>query len=153
MRTAVSGKANRAEALEAMAAEAGRLQERANYEARVALATYQMEISATSASREADSCSAGDGSSQEHYDDVDEPWQLETQDLFSPPAPPKSASVTEPRTPLEATVLLARYPVGISSLKDMKKLLAARADPNVIVDSNNFSLLRRVFCFARNSSV
>ncbi len=150
LRAAAPRNGGRTDALAAMEAEARRLQERAEFEARVALAGLHLDRAAASSEEGSDP-----GGLLELDEDVSEPWQMELDEMLSSTslAPEDIVVVPNPSTPVEATALLVRFRPARSSLEDLKKLLSARADPNVTPGPGDISPLRNVLTFAPKRSV
>ena len=124
----------------AMAAESRRLQERADFEARVSVCASALVAARppSAFSEENDVPDISDlelYASQEYDNDIDELWQDIDEDGRLPDyyQPPPLLPVPDPKDAVEATALLSKFRPARNTMDDLKKLLDARADPNVIV--------------------
>ena len=142
----------------AMAAEAHRLQEQAEFEGRVAACVSSYTCSAEPSQPPADESQSQDdwqpGDSQEYYNDVNELWQ-EIDDEGRLPASyvhPPRIPVADPKDMLEATALLSEFRPARMCTEDLKKLLDARADPNITL-SGDIHPLMKVMTFANADNV
>eukprot|EP00973_Karenia_brevis_P055731 7752389-Karenia_brevis.AAC.1 len=142
-----------------MAAEARRLHERADFEARVAacVAGRAMVRDSSLPSPSAESQSLENMhsyDSQEYYNDANEIWQEIDDDGILPSTykHPPPISVTDPKDPIEATALLSQFRPARMSTQDLEKLLHARADPNIIL-SGDMHPLFKVMTFANADCV
>ena len=149
---AAAKEAGLAAAWDAMAAEARRLQERANFETRVSIRVAEhagrMELSLPSPDlMDCDSLdmddSQSDDDSQEYYNDVNEPWQEIDEEGRLPgwEAPP-IILVQDPKDAIEATALLSKFRPTRGAVEDLKKLLDAQADPNITLPGDIHPLLK-----------
>ena len=150
MRGAAALKSSRHEGLQAMAAEARRLQEQADFEARVTVAAMHH-------SEESQQESQMEGDSQmvdEFYDDHDEDWQdIELPQPGENWGPqPQRISVPVPTNSVDATALLSKFRPIRSTVQDLKMLLEKGADVNIRV-SGGICPLENVIIFARNEEV
>jgi hypothetical protein len=142
------------EAWGAMAAQAHRLQERANFEARVAayVGSYASAPEPSLPPPAVESPSLEDTQpydSQDYDNDVNELWQ-EIDDEGNLPSSyqhPPLIPVADPKDSLEATALLSQFRPARMSTEDLKKLLDARADPNITLSGDIHPLLK-VMTFA-----
>ena len=82
----------------------------------------------------------------EKFDDRGRPL-LEQQ----PVAP--SVPQPEPKTPDEATAMLAKFRPIRSTPEDLQRLLEARADPNMTVGEGSISPMENIMTFAREIHV
>ena len=73
--------------------------------------------------------------------------------LLTEPTPAKETRQPRPKNPLEASVQLARFRAICSNVDDLRVLLTARADPNMILGPGQLSPLRNVICFAQTCNV
>ena len=152
MRGAAAEKLTRHEGLEAMAAEARRLQEQAEFEAHVALvAMQQFDDSQQDSQME---CVGDSQMVDEYYDDHDEEWQdievPQPGDSWGPT--PQRISMPVPKNAVEATALLSKFRPIRSTVQDLKMLLENGADVNIRV-SGGICPLENVIIFARNEDV
>ena len=102
--------------------------------------------------------------SQSHWeigepDDADIVCAWEKFDDRGRPLPeeqrPVAPSVTqpEPKTPDEATAMLAKFRPIRSTPEDLQRLLEARADPNMTVGEGSISPMENIMTFAREIHV
>ena len=59
----------------------------------------------------------------------------------------------DPRTPDEATAMLAEFRAIRRTPEDLQRLLDARADPNMTVGEGNMSPMENIMTFAREMHV
>ncbi len=143
----------------AMAAESRRLQERADFEARVSVCASALVVRPPSAfSEESDAPDISDREpydSQEYYNDFDELWQDIDEDGRLPDyyQPLPLLPLPDPKDAVEATALLSKFRPVRNTVEDLKKLLDARADPNVIVHDGDIHPLMKVMTFADKDRV
>ena len=155
---AIRSAARNPDAWSAMAAEAHRLQERAEFEGRVAAYvsgyTCATEPSMPPAVESQSLEDTQPYDSQEYYNDVNELWQEidEEGKLPASYAPPPPISLADPRDVLEATALLSKFRPARMSAEDLKKLLDAKADPNITL-SGDIHPLMKVMTFAAAETV
>ena len=142
----------------AMQAEAHRLQDKAKFEGLVAVraadsagATRPILPPASRQSQE-DTQSSDE---QDYCGDVTELWQ-EIDDEGRLPAsyvhPPLIPMAKEPENEVEATAMLSKFNPTRMDTEHLKKLLDARADPNITLDGNIHPLMN-VMAFAPASTV
>lgn len=149
----------------ALVAESRRLQERADFEARVSASLSALAArsasparSASSLSEESDAADISEsepGDSQEHYSDSDELWQ-DIDDEGRLPSyyqPPPLRPLPDPKDEVEATALLSKFRPVRNTVEDLKKLLDARADPDIIVYDGDICPLMKVMAFANKEHV
>jgi len=148
----------------AMVAKARRLQHQAVFETRVAIRVAQSEegqssslSSLNSIDREAfdaDDDSQLDVDTQEYYGDDNELWQEidEEGNLPASYQPPPRTPFPDPKDTIEATVLLSKFRPTRMSTEDLKKLLDARADPNITLPGSIHPLFK-VMTFASADQV
>ena len=159
---AIRAAAQGLDAWSAMAAETHRLQERAALEGRVAAHasndTCATEPNPPTAVESQESESLLEDTqphdSQEYYNDVNELWQ-EIDDEGRLPAwyvPPPRIPVADPKDALEATALLCNFRPARMRTEDLKKLLNAKADPNITL-SDDIHPLMKVMTFAAADNV
>jgi hypothetical protein len=93
-------------------------------------------------------------------DDADVVYAWERFDVRGRPLPeeeqqPAASSVPqpEPKTPDEATAMLAKFRPIRSTPEDLQLLLEARADPNMTVGEGNISPMENIMTFAREIHV
>ena len=86
----------------------------------------------------------------ERFDDRGRPLP-EHQQQQQPVA--SSVSQPEPKTPDEATAMLAKFRAIRSTPEDLQRLLEARADPNMTVGEGNISPMENIMTFAREIHV
>jgi hypothetical protein len=141
----------------AMAAESHRLRERADFEARVAVCAADPAIFvggslpplalAESGSLDMDDTQPYDDS-QEYYNDVNDPWQeIDEDGRLRDWEPPPIVPVPYPTDALNATALLSKFRPARGAVADLKKLLEARADPNITL-AGDIHPLSKVMTFA-----
>ena len=140
-----------------MAAEARRLQERADFEARVLyVSTYSSTAEADLPTPAVDNQSLEDmelEDSQEYFNDVDELWQeIDEHGRLLCWQPPPNLPVADPKDTVEATALLSKFRPARGAVEDLKKLLAAGADPNITL-SGGMHPLSKVMTFAHADRV
>ena len=143
----------------ATAAESCRLKERADFEARVSVCSSALRA------RHPSLCSEEVGApdiedpdptdSQEYYNDFDELWQDEGDDGRLPDCyqPLAHLAIPDPRDMVEATALLSTFRPVRNTCEDLKKLLDARADPNIIARDRDICPLMKVMTFADKDHV
>ena len=73
--------------------------------------------------------------------------------LLAEPTPVQKTQQPPPTNLLEASVQLARFRPICSSVDDLRALLKARADPNLVIGPGEINPLRKVICFARTRDV
>jgi hypothetical protein len=149
-----------------MSAECHRLQERADFEARVSayVATNASIgipalhiLSPTPEESELldseDSQPYDDSREREYYNDVNEFWQ-EADEVGRLPdsLPSPIIPVPDPKDSIEATALLSKFRPARGAVEDLKKLLDARADPNITL-SRSVHPLMKVMTFADKDRV
>ena len=83
----------------------------------------------------------------ERFDDRGRPLLEQQQPVAS------SASQPDPRTPDEATAMLAEFCAIRRTPEDLQRLLDARADPNMTVGEGNISPMENIMTFAREMHV
>ena len=83
----------------------------------------------------------------ERFDDRGRPLPEQQQPVAS------SASQPDPRTPDEATAMLAKFRAIRRTPEDLQRLLDARADPNMTVGEGNISPMENIMTFAREMHV
>ena len=143
----------------AMTAAGRRLHERADFEARVSACASALVVRPpTPCSEESDAPDISDPEprdSQELYNDIDELWQDIDEDGRLPDyyQPLPRLSVPDPKDAVEATALLSKFRPVRHTVEDLKKLLDARADPNVIVHDGDIHPLMKVMTFADKDHV
>ena len=89
----------------------------------------------------------------EPFPDYDVSTAEACEHLLAEPIPVKKTQHPPPTHLLEASVQLARFRPICSSVDDLRVLLTARADPNMILGPGQLSTLRNVLCFAQTCSV
>ena len=132
------------------------LQERARFEALVSLHLEQgvslsRGCSSALASSENQSLDMDDtqlSSVDEYYNDSNELWQ-EIDDTGQLPdwKPAPTVPVADPKDAVEATALLSMFRPARGTVEDLKKLLLARADPNITLCGDVHPLIK-VMTFA-----
>ena len=83
----------------------------------------------------------------ERFDDRGRPLPEQQQPVAS------SASQPDPRTPEEATAMLAKFRAIRRTPEELQRLLDARADPNMTVGEGNISPMENIMTFAREMHV
>ena len=144
MRAAARGKTEKQDIYAAVAEEGRRLKERAEWECTVAVAARH-----ASDTQDEDTQEYHD----EYHNDVDEEWQDIDEDGRLPnwkPLPP--IDVPDPSNAVEATALLFKFRPARGTPEQLQKLLAARADPNIVV-GNDIPPLINVYAFASRDHV
>ena len=84
----------------------------------------------------------------ERFDDRGRPLPEQQQ---QPDA--SSVSQPEPKTPDEATAMLAEFRAIRKTPEDLQRLLEAKADPNMTVGEGNISPMENIMTFAREIHV
>ena len=143
MRTAARGKTEKRDVYAAIAEEGRRLKERAEWEGAVVVAAHH-------ASQDLFSESEDDAQEyhDEYYNDCDEEWQDIGEDGRLPNwKPPPPLEVPDPSSAIEATALLSKFRPARGTPEQLKKLLAARADPNIVA-GECIHPLNNVYTFA-----
>ena len=159
IRAAGVGKPTRAEHLEAMAAEAHRLQAHAGFEVEVAIAVGKEQFDRKHMQTDSETEEETQvGGTHESHDDPFPDYDVSTSEacerLLTEPYPvQKSQQQPPPTNLLGASVKLARFRPIRSSVEDLRALLEARADPDVVIGVGDISPLRKVICFARTRNV
>ena len=144
-----------------MIAAARRLQDRAKFEVEVALCAETCLAAKDDAHENTQPCDtltcdsqickselydSEPGDSQEYYNDRNELWQEIDDEGKLPenythppfiPAPPVNDS-------LQATALLSKFRPARMTVEDLEKILAARADPNIILGRGDIHPLMKV---------
>ena len=138
---------------ESIAAEARRLREGVNFGRAVATRAYQYartQATTPPLQMEIDSLESEQAHESQEYDnDANEVWQ-EIDDegrLPSTWAPAPRIHVPDPDDAVGASALLSRFRPGRMGIDDLKKLLEARADPNISLHGD-ISPLMKVMTFA-----
>ena len=83
----------------------------------------------------------------ERFDDRGRPLPEQQQPVAS------SVSQPEPKTPDEATAMLAEFRALRKTPEDLQRLLEAKADPNMTVGEGNISPMENIMTFAREIHV
>ncbi len=148
-----------AAAWDAMAVEARRLQERADFEARVSayaseyIAAPGPRVSTAAESHSLDMEDTQPYESQDYYNDCNELWQEIDEDGRLPGwQPPPIIPVSDPKDAIEATALLSKFRPARGAVEDLKKLVDARADPNITLFGDIHPLIK-VMTFAHQDRV
>ena len=175
MREASSKHQDVLERRKAVTAEVRRLQEQAEHEVRVSLVARRLSQEQRQQEQaveqrqqqpylqrqhpvEYDSDSQSDWEPGE-ADDADVVYAWERFDDRGRPLPEQqqpvasSASQPDPRTPDEATAMLAEFRAIRRTPEDLQRLLDARADPNMTVGEGNISPMENIMTFAREMHV
>ena len=150
------------EAWSAATAEGHRLQERALFEARVAMRAAEpaRTIELTIPPADWTDLPPEDMYDWEPYDDsqdyatdVNELWQeIDEEGRLHGYQPPPMIPVPDPKDAVDATALLSKFQPTRCTVEDLKKLLDARADPNIII-GDDISPLFKVLGFAHADRV
>ena len=157
MRKEAAGEPARAEKREAMSKEARRLQEHSAYEAQIAMAIGKDKFDRQHMQTDSETEPEQDPEAAIHEEpfpgyDVSTPEARER--LFTRPLPRKKPQKeSPPADSFEATKRLAQFRPVRSDVADLRVLLEARADPNVILGPGDISPLRNVMTFARACDV
>ena len=143
--------------LEAMVKEAHRLQEYACFKVVVAIAAGREEFDRkhmkTDSETEEETPKVSDDLYGEPFPDYDVSTAEACERLLAEPTPVKKTQQPPPTNLLEASVRLAQFRPICSSVDDLRALLTARADPNLITGPGQLSPLRSVILWARTCNV
>ena len=146
---------SRSEGRQAMLEEASRLQRRAEYEARIAVTAHRLATPQQQPQPQqhlADDSESDWDEGDPYAGDETPPWEecekaWERGDLFNS-APPLSTEMPQPKTPDEATAMLARFRPTHSTPEVLQRLLECRADPDIVLGKGEICPLSRVVTFA-----
>ena len=151
---------SRSEGRRAMLEEATRLQRRAEYEARIAVTAHRLATPQQQPQPQQDVADDSESDWDEgdpYAGDETPPWEecekaWERGDRFSA-APLPSTEMPEPKTPDEATAMLARFRPTHSTPEVLQRLLECRADPDIVLGEGEICPLSKVQTFAPEAYV
>ena len=143
-----------------MCAEGRRLQERADFEARVSAyvvnytsAREPRDFAPVAESQSLEMEDTQPYASQDYYNDANEPWQEIDEDGNLPISQPSlPLPAVRPRDAVEATALLSKFRPARGTAEDLKRFLDARADPDITLDGD-VSPLMKILTFAHKNYV
>ena len=149
-------------AWDAMAAAARRLQERAEFEGKVAVCaaaitseSNALPVKQSEPDEDTDSSDSQPYDPNAYYNDANELWQEIDEEGRLPPnyTRPPRIPVADPKDSIEATTLLNKFRPTRMTAADLQKLLTARADPNIMLGDGDIHPLMNVMTFAPADSV
>ena len=160
LRDATRNKKSDEEAYEAIDAEAHKLQQQAAYEARIAVSAHRL-VPPTSLQPEQQPQEPSDGENDwgegdPYAGDAAPEWEIyedARERGLDPAAPVRNVKLPEPRTPDEATALLANFRATQNTPEVLHRILERRADPNIHLGKGHIPPLENVMVFAHPKHV